>query len=233
MSPLRGFAILKTSDRTGFVETGIARQPLYAFILPLPDTRHLTPLLPQYIDILYAFHHPHRYYQIDKSPKPKYGIAFGAKLMTRATKYLAQRKISFEVRKYEHETKGAEYAARAIGFPLEQTIKTLVVDLDDKAHTLALMPGDKQLDLKRISKACSAKKAALADTATAERLTGYLVGGISPFGIRRKLPAVMDESLLAFRTVSINGGQRGIMLIMAPGDIVSVLDCGIFNLVRD
>ncbi len=154
-------------------------------------------------------------------------------MTTRATKYLSQRKIAFEVRKYEHETKGAEFAARAIGFPLEKTIKTLVVDMGGNAYTLALMPGDRQLDLKRLSKACSAKKAVLADTADAERLTGYLVGGISPFGTKRKLPAVMDESLLRFKTVSINGGQRGVILIMTPEDIVGALGCGIFNLARN
>ena len=154
-------------------------------------------------------------------------------MMTRATKFLEKKKIPFQVRKYEHETKGAEFAARAIGFPLEKTIKTLVVNLDGTSQALALMPGDKQLDLKRISKACSAKKAAMADTSVAERLTGYKVGGISPFGTMKKLPAVMDESLVKHGTVSINGGQRGVMLIMNPEDIVRALGCGVYRLSRE
>ena len=146
-------------------------------------------------------------------------------MSTRAIQFLKQKKVQFEVVKYEHEEKGAGFAARAVGFPLAQTIKTLVVDLGHRSFTLALMPGDRQLDLKRLAKACGVKRAAMADTATAERLTGYLVGGISPFGIRQRLKAVMDEDLLAYGAVLINAGQRGTMLKMAPGDIADTLNC--------
>ena len=148
-------------------------------------------------------------------------------MSTRAIKFLKQKGVFFEVVKYDHEEKGAEFAATAIGFPLKKTIKTLVVDLGNEHYQFVLVPGDKQLALKRLSKACSVKRASMADVATAERLTGYLVGGISPFGARRKIPVIMEESLLKFDSVLINAGQRGTMLKMAPGDIVSVLDCSI------
>lgn len=87
------------------------------------------------------------------------------------------------------------------------------------------MPGDRQLSLKNLAKASSAKKAVMADTGNAERITGYLVGGISPFGIRQKVPAVMDISLLEYDSVVINAGQRGVMLQMSPKDIIKVLNC--------
>ena len=135
--------------------------------------------------------------------------------------------------KYEHQEKGAEFAANAIGFPLKKTIKTLVVDLGSKNYLLALVPGNKQLALKRLARICSVKRAAMADTETAQRITGYLVGGISPFGIRHALRAVMDESLPVYDRVAINAGQRGVMLIMAPADIIRVLKCGIFHITGD
>jgi len=148
-------------------------------------------------------------------------------MSTRAIQFLKGTKTSFEVIKYRHDMKGAEFAAKAIGFPLEKTVKTLVVDLSGKGHVLALLPGDRQLDLKKLAKAVGVKKAVMADTATAERLTGYLVGGISPFGTAKRIPAVMAESLLRHQRVAINAGQRGTMLLMSPDDIESVLGCNI------
>lgn len=153
-------------------------------------------------------------------------------MSTRAIQYLNKKGINFKVVEYEHDEKGAEFAARAIGFPLERTIKTLVVDLGNKKYSFALMPGDKQLALKQLAKVCNVKRAAMVDTATAERLTGYLVGGISPFGAKKNLTAVIEKGLLKFDGVAINAGQRGVMLIMTPGDIVKVLDCDVAGIVQ-
>ena len=88
-----------------------------------------------------------------------------------------------------------------------------------------LQPGDRSLSLKKLARAFGVKKASMADAETAERLTGYHVGGISPFGLRKRIPAVMDDSLPSCDAVMINAGQRGSMLKMAPGDIVAVLQC--------
>jgi Cys-tRNA(Pro)/Cys-tRNA(Cys) deacylase len=151
-------------------------------------------------------------------------------MSTRAIQLLRQKKISFDVVSYEHEEKGAEFASKATGFPIEKTIKTLVVDLGNKKYAMVLMPGDKLLGLKQLAKACGVKRAAMADAATAERLTGYHVGGISPFGTKQKLPAIMDQSLLGFDRVLINGGQRGTMLKIAPKDIIKAIDCDVFPL---
>ena len=153
-------------------------------------------------------------------------------MSTRAIQYLNKKGIKFEVVEYEHDEKGAEFAARAIGFPLKRTIKTLVVDLGNKKYSFALMPGDKQLALKQFAKVCDVKRAAMVDTATAERLTGYLVGGISPFGTKQNLRAIIEENLLKFENVAINAGQRGVMLIIAPGDIVKALDCDVARIIQ-
>ena len=153
-------------------------------------------------------------------------------MSTRAIQYLNKKGINFKVVEYEHDEKGAEFAARAIGFPLERIIKTLVVDLGHKKFCFSLLPGDKQLALKQLAKVCNVKRAAMVDTATAERLTGYLVGGISPFGAKQNLTAVIEKGLLKFDRVAINAGQRRVMLIMAPGDIIKALDCDVAGIVK-
>jgi Cys-tRNA(Pro)/Cys-tRNA(Cys) deacylase len=151
---------------------------------------------------------------------------------TRAIQLLKQKRIAHEVVAYDHETKGAEFAAQAVGFPLAQVIKTLVVALDGKTFALALMPGDCQLSLKKMAAACNAKRAAMADTDTAERLTGFLVGGISPFGTKKPLAVVMEQRLLSYKSVMINGGQRGILLKMSPMAIEQTLGAQTADLVQ-
>ena len=146
-------------------------------------------------------------------------------MSTRAIRYLNRKDVSFELVKYEHEEKGAEFAARATGFPLDRTVKTLVVDLGGRNYCLSLLPGDRQLDLKQLAQVFAVKRAAMADTSTAERLTGYLVSGISPFGTKQALPAVMEKRIRECGEVLLNAGQRGVMLKMAPEDIVEALGC--------
>lgn len=153
-------------------------------------------------------------------------------MSTRAIKFLTKQKAAFEVIKYDHDRKGAVFAAQAVGFPLEQTIKTLVVVVGENQHALALMPGDRELDLKRMARACKSKRAEMAPGAAAERLTGYKVGGISPFGLTGPLPSVMDSRVLAHDAVIINGGQRGTMLKMSPGEIARLLKSDIADIAR-
>ena len=153
-------------------------------------------------------------------------------MSTRAIQFLKHKKIAFELVRYEHQEKGAEYASKATGYPLAQTVKTLMVDLGEKGYTLVLMPGDKQLSMKHLAEVCGVKRAAMADAKTAERLTGYLVGGISPFGTKQKLPVVMEESILGFDKILINAGQRGRMLMLAPRDVQTCLACTIANVAQ-
>jgi Cys-tRNA(Pro)/Cys-tRNA(Cys) deacylase len=146
-------------------------------------------------------------------------------MSTRAIIFLKKNNTPFEVVKYEHLQKGAAFAAGATGFPLEQTVKTLVVGLDKKTYCLVLVPGDCRLDLKTTAAHCNAKRAEMADSRTAERITGYPVGGISPFGTRQRLPVIMEACLRQHAQVLINAGRRGIMLKMAVRDIERLLGC--------
>ena len=153
-------------------------------------------------------------------------------MSTRAILYLKKKKIPYNLVKYEHREKGAEFAASATGYPLEHTVKTLVVELDRKSYCLALLPGHRELDLKKLASSLGIKRTAMVDIKTAERLTGYLVGGISPFGTQQRLETVMESSILNSGEILINAGQRGVMVKMAPGDIVKALDCKVASIAR-
>ena len=102
-------------------------------------------------------------------------------------------------------------------------LKTLVVEVAPQGPALALVPGHLQLDLKCLARLLGGKRAAMADIDTAQRLTGYLVGGISPFATRNRLPVIMDDSLAEKARVLINAGQRGTMLEMSALDILRIL----------
>ena len=153
-------------------------------------------------------------------------------MSTRAISFLKKKKIPHEIIKYDHEEKGAEFAARATGFPLEMTVKTLVVELDRKRYCLVLLPGHRELNLKKLASTFKVKRTAMVDIQTAERLTGYLIGGISPFGTRQRLETVMESSILNHKQILINAGQRGMMLKIDPGAIVLALECRVAAVAR-
>ena len=153
-------------------------------------------------------------------------------ISTRATKFLEAKGVPFKSVPYEHKEKGAEFAAKALGFPLERTIKTLVVEVASKGYFFVLMPGHLQLDLKALAKALGAKRAQMADANTAEKLTGYLTGGISPFGARKQLPVIMERNLLEHKDVLINGGQRGLLLLMDPKDIRDITNAEVYAVAK-
>ncbi|MHC1788687.1 Cys-tRNA(Pro) deacylase [Solidesulfovibrio sp.] len=144
---------------------------------------------------------------------------------TRATQALAKAGIAFETLRYDYES-GADriglQAAAAIGEPPSRVLKTLMVLVDGKA-VCAVVPSDGELAMKRVAAAFGGKSAAMMPPAEAEKLTGYHVGGISPFGSRRKVPVAMEAAALAEPYVIINAGQRGVMVRLAPADAVRLL----------
>jgi Cys-tRNA(Pro)/Cys-tRNA(Cys) deacylase len=120
----------------------------------------------------------------------------------------------------------AEEAARHLGLDPARVFKTLVVALDRDSTRLGVViaPAAADVDLSAAAAALGAKRAALADPGRAERTTGYVVGGISPFGQRRRLPTVLDASAATFPTIFVSGGRRGLELEVAPADLVRALD---------
>jgi len=145
---------------------------------------------------------------------------------TPATVALSQAKVEFTVHAYDHDPSAPSYgteAAEAMGVKPERVFKTLLADVDGKL-TVAVVPVSGQLDLKALAAAVGGKRAAMADPAAAERTTGYVLGGISPLGQRKKLPTVIDESALEFETVFCSAGRRGLEIELAPADLVRLTD---------
>jgi Cys-tRNA(Pro)/Cys-tRNA(Cys) deacylase len=128
--------------------------------------------------------------------------------------------IPFTLHEYEHEA-GVAYgleAAAKTGVDAARVFKTLVVS-QDGALSVAIVPVAAQLDLRALG-----KRAVLADRAAAERATGYVLGGISPLGQRKRLPTLLDESALAFETIFVSAGRRGLEIELAPDDLVRLTD---------
>jgi Cys-tRNA(Pro)/Cys-tRNA(Cys) deacylase len=142
---------------------------------------------------------------------------------TPATLALAAAGVAFAVRRYEHDP-GAESfgleAAQALAVDPARVLKTLLVS-GELGLAVAIVPVDTRLDLKAMAAALGAKKVAMADPAQAERATGYVVGGISPVGQKRRLPTVLDETALRHRTVLVSAGRRGMELELTPTDLLA------------
>lgn len=156
---------------------------------------------------------------------------------TPATVALTAAGIAYDVRTYEHDSLltdrslrrapsarhegfGLE-AAEALGVAPERVFKTLLASLDGNL-VVGIVPVSGQLDLKALARALGGSKAVMAEVAAAERATGYVAGGISPLGQRRRHPTVLDTSALGFETVLVSGGRRGFDVELAPADLVAI-----------
>ncbi len=127
--------------------------------------------------------------------------------------------ITFRVHEYEHDPRAASFGVEAVeklGLDPARVFKTLVADVDGEL-TVAVVPVESQLDLRALG-----KRARMADPKAAERATGYVTGGISPLGQRRRLPTVLDDSALAFETIHVSAGRRGLELELAPADLLAL-----------
>ena len=151
---------------------------------------------------------------------------------TRGTAYLRREGVPFTLHTYEHRVRGVAYAAEALSIPLARFAKTLVVEADGDP-LFVLLPGDRELSLKKLARARGAKHAELADPSDAERLTGYQVGGIGPFGSRRPLPVLLHASLLEHERIALNAGGRGVILEMSSGDVSRLLGAATADLALD
>ena len=145
--------------------------------------------------------------------------------MTPAVEAAKRAGIEFRLHEYEGvEVGDGDYAvavAAAVGRPAEQLFKTLVASVDGRLEVF-VVPAGRQLDLRAVG-----KRTTLAPQADAERSTGYVVGGISPLGQRRRLPTTIDESALAWETILVSAGKRGLQIELAPGDLVQLTSANV------
>jgi len=143
---------------------------------------------------------------------------------TTATLALERAKVPFTLHEYAHDPRHDSYgleASEALVVPPERVFKTLVAAVDGSL-AVGVVPVHRQLDLKALAAAAGGKKAVMAEVAAAERATGFVAGGISPVGQRRRLPVVVDASALAFGTMFCSGGRRGLEIEIAPADLIKV-----------
>ncbi|GJE03395.1 Cys-tRNA(Pro) deacylase [Methylobacterium isbiliense] len=144
---------------------------------------------------------------------------------TRATLALTRAGVAHSVHAYAYDPDAARIglqAAEALGVPPERLLKTLMAQVDGKP-VCVLVPSDREVSLKRLAAAFGGKSAAMMRPAEAERLTGYHVGGISPLGQKRAVPVLIDADALGHAQVFVNGGQRGLQILLAPADLVAAL----------
>lgn len=145
---------------------------------------------------------------------------------TPATRALDAAGVSYRLHRYDYDPQAGNvglHAAAALGVEPSRMLKTLLLDLDGRP-ACAVLPVDHELSLKRFATALGGKHAALLAVTVAERISGYHVGGVSPFGQKKRLPVVLEASALDHATILCNAGQRGLQLEIAPQAIVNLLD---------
>lgn len=142
-------------------------------------------------------------------------------MKTIAARLLDQLKITYELRAYEvnEDELDAITVAHKVNMPPEATFKTLVARGDKTGVVMACIPGDSELDLKKFATVTGNKKVELVAVKEIQSLTGYIRGGVSPLGAKKKYPLYLDEMSLMHDLISVSAGQRGLQMILAPQDL--------------
>jgi Cys-tRNA(Pro)/Cys-tRNA(Cys) deacylase len=155
--------------------------------------------------------------------------------MTPAVEAARAAGIEHEVLEYEHDPRAEDgyglEAARVLGLAAERIFKTLVASIDGRL-AVAVVPVAARLDLKALAAALGGRKAEMAQPAEAQRATGYVIGGISPLGQRRRLPTVLDVSAEAFDRIYVSAGRRGLEIALAPADLARLTEAKVAAIAR-
>ena len=141
-------------------------------------------------------------------------------MTTRGIEQLKKAGVQFQTLPYRHGIKGARPVAEALGQPEEIVIKTIVLQADDRSFLLALMGGDGEVSEKKLARVSEHKRVSAAAPRDAERITGFRIGGIGPFGLRQPLPVFLDETTARHGEIIINAGARGTMIRLSTADLI-------------
>ena len=152
---------------------------------------------------------------------------------TPAIRALKENRVDFVPRPYKYEDRGGtEVAARELGVDEHLTVKTLVMEDDGKSAFIVLMHGDREVSTKDLARTLGVKTVQPCDAAAANRHTGYMVGGTSPFGTKKALPVYVEETILGLPMIYINAGRKGLLVEMKPADLAKVLKLTQVNVAR-
>lgn len=145
--------------------------------------------------------------------------------MTPAIAQLKQQKIAYRLLSYEHQHSAESFgleAAELLNLPPTQVFKTLVIQTPEKKLAVGIVPVSGSLNLKSMALALGVKKVAMADKAHVQNTTGYVLGGVSPLGQKKRLPTVIDESAFAYQEIYVSAGKRGLDLALSPNDLATL-----------
>jgi Cys-tRNA(Pro)/Cys-tRNA(Cys) deacylase len=145
---------------------------------------------------------------------------------TNAARYLDSLAIAYELRDYDlgEEEFSATAVAHAVGMPPEQVFKTLLCATHEREHVFAIVPGDAELDFKKLAHAAGSRKTEMASIKDVQPLTGYIRGGVTVFGAKTAFPVFIDETLELFDTISVSAGTRGTQIILTPADYLKAAE---------
>ena len=156
-------------------------------------------------------------------------------MKTNGARILESLGIAFEVREYEvdPEDLSALSVARKIGMPPEQVFKTLLTIVGPNAYVFAVIPGDAELDFKKLARAAGLRKVEMAPLKDVQPLTGYIRGGVTVFGAKKPYPVFVDETAILFDRISVSAGVRGVQLILSPEDYLRAAEAQTADLTKD
>jgi Cys-tRNA(Pro)/Cys-tRNA(Cys) deacylase len=163
------------------------------------------------------------------------GTLFCERTMTPAINQAKKAKVAFHIHEYAHDPAAESYgleAAEKLGVDPARVFKTLVTEVGPKDLVVAVLPVSRQLDLKLLAKAVGAKKIAMAEVKLVERTTGYVVGGVSPLGQKKRLPTVIDASAEALDTMYVSAGRRGLEIELSPADLAALTGASFADIAR-
>jgi Cys-tRNA(Pro)/Cys-tRNA(Cys) deacylase len=156
-------------------------------------------------------------------------------MKTNAARILEDLGISFTLQEYEvdPEDLSAGAVAQKIGLPLEQVFKTLLTTTGRDQYVFAVIPGDAELDFKKLARAAGVRKAEMVALKDVQPLTGYIRGGVTVFGAKKPFPAFADETIEIFDLISVSAGQRGTQILLAPQDYLRAAKATVAALTKD
>ena len=156
-------------------------------------------------------------------------------MKTNGARFLENLGIAFELREYEVDLEdlSATTVARKIGMPAEQVFKTLLTTGGPSEYVFAVIPGDAELDFKKLARAAGLRKAEMCPLKDVQPLTGYIRGGVTVFGAKKPYPVFVDETAILFETISVSAGTRGTQLILNPEDYIHAAEAQTADLTKD
>lgn len=156
-------------------------------------------------------------------------------MKTNAARFLDSLNIAYELRDYalDSEEFSAIIVAEKIGLPPEQVFKTLLCVTSDKEHVFAVVPGNAELDFKKLAAAAGARKTEMVSLKDIQPLTGYIRGGVTVFGAKKNFPVYVDETIELFDTISVSAGIKGTQIVFSPVDYIRAADATVAPLTKE